>query len=65
MDSRQRPYQFARDGLLSLHESLIELSDDAAAAEEWVMPFSDLLARCVPTLIGISADFFCRIWSFC
>lgn len=53
MDSRQRPYQFARDGLLSLHESLIELSDDAAAAEEWVMPFSDLLNLVV--LLGLEA----------
>lgn len=43
MDSQQHPYQFARDSLLCLRESLIELPANATAAETWVKPFSDML----------------------
>jgi hypothetical protein len=51
MDSQQHPYQFARDSLLCLRESLIELPANATAAETWVKPFSDMLARRAVTLI--------------
>ena len=47
-DSRQRPHEFS---LLRQRKSLTELPTDAAAAEEWVKPFSDTLARRVLILI--------------
>lgn len=53
-------YKVARDALLGLRLSLFELPADAAAAEEWVMTFSDFLAGRVPTLIR-SVLISCRI----
>ena len=47
-DSRQRPHEFS---LLRQRKSLTELPTDAGAAEEWVKPFSDTLARRVLILI--------------
>lgn len=44
-------YRVVHDALLGLRPSLIDLPDDAAAAEEWVLSFSGMLARRVPTLI--------------
>ena len=55
-DPRQRPYEFTRDRLLCLCKTLTELPVDAAAAEEWVKPFSDTLARCVPIAFSASFD---------
>ncbi len=51
MASRQLPYEVTRESLLGLRASLTELPANAAAAEEWVKSFSDVLARCVPALI--------------
>ena len=47
-DSRQRPHEFS---LLRQRQILTELPTDAAAAEEWVKPLWDTLARRVMILI--------------
>ena len=40
-----RAFQFAKKSLLELRPGLEEVSEDAAAAEEWIQNFSMFLVR--------------------